>query len=158
MSFHLKIKPNNLEIKKMYEESKFFHVGDVGLDLFITEDVLIEPNKIVAINLQIKTEMIEFTTHGSQSVKHSAPFYIYPRSSVSKLGLMLTNSVGIVDSGYRGNLISSFYNISGKPVYLEVGERLVQIVTRNMTTFTYSIVDELSQTDRGEKGLGSTGK
>ena len=77
---------------------------------------------------------------------------------VSKLGLMMMNSVGVIDRSYRGELIAALWNTKNEPVSVKKGQRLVQIVTRDMSDITQlTVVDSLPDTVRGEGGFGSTG-
>ena len=72
---------------------------------------------------------------------------------------MLVNSVGIIDSGYRGNLMAAFYNTKKESVIINEGDRLVQICLPALSPeFEVQLVDKLDKTTRGEGGLGSTGK
>ena len=83
---------------------------------------------------------------------------LFPRSSVYKTGMILANCVGVIDSDYRGD-VSFVYRCTGldnKPY--EVGDRIGQIVFMFVPQFTLSECDELSDTDRGSGGYGSTGK
>ena len=88
------------------------------------------------------------------------PYYMYSRSSTPiKYGLILANSVGIIDCGYRGNLMASFYNTKKEPVTISQGTRLVQICMPSLSyDFSRKLVDKLDSTERGEGGFGSTGK
>ena len=85
-------------------------------------------------------------------------FYIYPRSSISKTPLRLANSVGIVDSGYRGNLMLALDNIKQAPYTIRKGQRLAQICSPHLSPIFFSIVESLSETERGSGGFGSTGR
>ena len=90
-------------------------------------------------------------------------FYLYPRSSTgSKTPLRLSNSVGIIDSGYRGNIIAAFDNTSKKDYVINSGDRLVQICGPNIMYPVYPVlvdsVDELGFTSRNSCGFGSTGR
>lgn len=88
-----------------------------------------------------------------------SPYYLYARSSVSKRGIILANSVGIIDSGYRGFLMAAFYNTKKEPVTIESGDRIVQICMPDLSyDFNVQLVESLDHTERGEGGLGSTGK
>ena len=88
---------------------------------------------------------------------------VFPRSSIRKTDLSLTNCVGVIDSGYRGEIQATFKKIFGKnDVRLDeldynVGDRIAQIMIIPYPSVTFVEVDELSQTDRGEGGFGSTG-
>jgi len=82
---------------------------------------------------------------------------IYPRSSIYKLGLYLTNSVGIIDNQYRGEVQAIFYKTEGcNTLRLKVGDRFAQIVPSEYKVTSFDEVTELSETERGEGGFGST--
>ena len=86
-------------------------------------------------------------------------YYLYSRSSISKRGLILVNSVGIIDCGYRGNLKIALYNTTEQDVTINKGDRLVQICLPELcNNFTIQIVDKLTDTERGIGGIGSTGR
>jgi len=81
-----------------------------------------------------------------------------PRSSVWKTGLVLANCEGTVDENYRGELCAIFYHVLPElPIY-EVGDRIGQIKLGATEPMDFEVVDELSDTDRGDGGFGSTGK
>ena len=86
-------------------------------------------------------------------------FYMYPRSSISKTPLLLANSVGIIDSGYRGSLIGAFRSTSAFGYKVERHSRLLQITNPTLTPIVVKMVNEneLSFTERGSGGFGSTG-
>lgn len=81
---------------------------------------------------------------------------IFPRSSIRKYGLILTNSVGVIDSHYRGEIMCSFKSV-GNSVSYNVGDKIAQLVIIPYPEIRYVEVTELSETDRGEGGHGSTG-
>ena len=115
----------------------------------------------IAVNMHVKCSMKMFTTHNGT---YNVGYYLYPRSSTgTKTPLRLSNSVGIIDSGYRGNITAVFDNISGMPFTIEKYQRLVQICPPNLSfPFIVTLVEnvgELSgETLRGSGGFGSTGK
>lgn len=80
---------------------------------------------------------------------------IFPRSSVYKTGMLLTNCVGVIDSDYRGEIQAVF--AGEKPAY-KVGDRICQLVIVPIPQVEYAEVTELSSTERGTGGYGSTGK
>tara|TARA_A100001011_G_scaffold307144_1_gene322391 strand:+ start:2405 stop:3004 length:600 start_codon:yes stop_codon:yes gene_type:complete len=86
------------------------------------------------------------------------PFCLYPRSSIWKNGVTLANSVGIIDSGYRGEIMAALKNFREKNE-VKYANRYVQICMPDLMPFYVCIVDKLDiDSDRGEGGFGSTGK
>lgn len=90
-------------------------------------------------------------------------FYLYPRSSISKTPYRLANNVGIIDSGYRGNLIAKLDCVYNTNYDVNKGDRLFQICTPDLTPFNEInlLIDEENvdnDTERGSGGFGSTGK
>ena len=84
---------------------------------------------------------------------------IFPRSSIgAKTGLRLSNSVGIIDTMYRGKLGVLYDNISDSDYTINAGDRIAQLMVMPSYRFKAEIVDQLNETDRGEGGFGSSGK
>ena len=83
---------------------------------------------------------------------------IFPRSSISNKNLMLANSIGLIDAGYRGEIMAAVDNRGDKDYMIVPGQRLFQIVHPTLCPFNVGVVDKLSKTDRGDGGFGSTGK
>ena len=156
------------ELFTMYETQVAKHNSDVmtgshpnsGFDLFLPENQSFEDCMSTFVNYKIKCEMVYHNTLHNTS--RPSAFYLYPRSSLSKTMLMLSNHVGIIDSGYRGNIIAAFRLLTkgSSPALHAKGERLVQICAPDLRPFLVKLVDEnfLSNTERGEGGFGSTGK
>lgn len=82
---------------------------------------------------------------------------IVARSGLGTKGLVLSNQVGVIDSDYRGEVKVGLYNRSGKVAYIDRGERIAQMMIVKLPTVQYQEVEELSETERGEGGFGSTG-
>tara|TARA_B100000900_G_scaffold165624_1_gene140602 strand:+ start:1060 stop:1497 length:438 start_codon:yes stop_codon:yes gene_type:complete len=143
---HLKIKPRSNLVSGMYEKHGQFHVGDAGLDLFVVEKQTIEGGETVLINLGISCETSE-----------KKPYLLMPRSSISKTPLRLCNSVGLIDAGYRGEIMAAVDNIRQDDYTIHLGQRLFQIVAMDGSPLSFELVDELSPTSRGAGGFGSTG-
>jgi dUTP pyrophosphatase len=120
--------------------------GDSGLDIVFPKDVTIKSGETVRIKLGIACEPLE-----------KSGYYLYPRSSISKTPLRLSNSVGIIDNSYRGELMVSVDNIK-HDYTIKAGERLFQLCAPDLGPIEFTIVDELTETVRGEGGFGSTGK
>ena len=70
----------------------------------------------------------------------------------------MANSVGIIDPGYRGNIMAAVDNIKQEPYRLEPGQRLFQLVAMDGSPISFELTDVLTETDRGEGGFGSTGQ
>ena len=84
---------------------------------------------------------------------------VFPRSSIRKYELILSNSVGVIDSGYRGELQATFKKENGlDSLAYKVGDRIAQIMIIPHPEIEFEEVDELSDTERGDGGFGSTGK
>ena len=127
---------------------------DIGFDLFFPEDIFVEPFETKFINLGIRCEYQ--CSNGSY-----LGYQIYPRSSISKTKLRLANSVGIIDPNYRGYLIVAVDNISNKTEIIKKGDRLFQLIFIQLSKPTNLVIipnNQLSLTDRGFSGFGSTGK
>jgi dUTP pyrophosphatase len=142
----LKIKPFNATVKALYENHGHFHPGDAGLDLFVPNEVTVRARETVPIHLQVACEM-----------EGQRPYFLIPRSSISKTPLRMANSIGLIDGGYRGELIAFCDNISEEVYTVKAGQRLFQLVAMDGSPLELEIVDELSETSRGEGGFGSTG-
>ena len=144
---NLRIKPLSEDIYSMYNNDSHFHQGDAGLDLFITKDQVILPGTTARIHLGISCENMD-----------SKPYLLMARSSISKTPLRLSNSVGLIDAGYRGEIMAAVDNIKDFSFSLEKGQRLFQLVSMNGDAIHFELVDTLSKTSRGEGGFGSTGE
>uniref|UniRef100_A0A6C0L012 dUTP diphosphatase n=1 Tax=viral metagenome TaxID=1070528 RepID=A0A6C0L012_9ZZZZ len=156
---HLKIKPENNSVKAYYENHTEFHEGDSGLDLFVPEEVKV-PGKAIGFKINMMISCEAFGRDDREPVGlGNISYYLYPRSSMgAKTPLRLANSVGIIDAGYRGNIIAIVDNISEEEHTVLAGTRLVQICSPNLGPISISVVNQLSETTRGVGGLGSTGE
>lgn len=81
-----------------------------------------------------------------------------PRSSMAKRGLMLTNTVGIIDSGYRGEILQVIQNIGTESQTIEPLERLTQMLILPVMQVPLEEAESLTPTERGQGGFGSTGQ
>jgi len=145
-------------VREFYANHSTYHAGDSGLDLFFPEDVAIEAGETKLVPLGIRCEMIEEVRYEKGGYSQNVSYYLYARSSISKTPLSLANGVGIIDSAYRGPICAALRNNGLSTYVVEKGQRLVQICSRDLSPFSFSIVHELSETSRGEGGFGSTGK
>ena len=134
-----------VKIKKLREEAiipKYAHQGDAGMD-------------IVAIWKKENEKYLEYGTGLSFEIPEGYVMLIFSRSSVSNKDLILANCVGVLDSGYRGELIFRFKKI-GNEVY-QVGDRIGQIIILPHPKIEFEEADALQESARGEGGWGSTG-
>ena len=152
-----------VKIKKLNPKAvipKYAKAGDAGMDLVATSIISDTPEQItygMGIALEIPEGFVGL---------------IFPRSSVRKTGLDLSNAVGVVDSGYRGELQATFNKVFGGDRFYDetklteitshdfykVGDRIAQIMIIPYPPIEFKEVDELSDSERGEGGFGSTGK
>lgn len=129
------------------EQSTF---ADSGFDLFLPHDY----------SLVTGVSKVDYEVKGAMYDASGIPcaFCLYPRSSLYKNFLRMTNSVGIIDRGYRGHLASVFDVLES--VNLKSGQRLVQVCSPDLEPFLVRLVSEvegLGLTERGTGGFGSTG-
>jgi len=138
----------NVKIKKLHEDAvipTYAKPGDAGMDLVAVTE---EWNK--------DNSMVTYDTGLSMEIPEGYVGLLFPRSSISKTILNLSNSVGVIDSGYRGPIMFKFRYLEEGLVY-DVGDRIGQILIMPYPTITFEEVDELSTTERGAGGYGSTG-
>lgn len=130
---------------------------DAGFDLFFPQPVNVAGLPSTMISMGVRAEMRIYDTIKNEW--KTTGYYMYPRSSISKTPLMLANSTGIIDSGYRGHLIGAFRNLSGESYQIRQGERLLQICTPDLRPMVVKIVEEsfFEETSRASGGFGSTG-
>ena len=131
-----------------YYKARSNYNTDSGYDLYCSETVEILPHSVGTLDFKIRC---------SPSFQRVSGYYLYPRSSISKTPLMMANSVGIIDHGYRGNIMAKVYNTSDKVYEVKKGERLFQLCMPSLEPFSVAFVTELDKTERGEGGFGSTG-
>ena len=144
---NLKIKPFNTVVKELYDNHGHFHDGDAGIDLFVINEQTIKAGESTFIHLQIACENTE-----------NKPYLVIPRSSIAKTPLRLSNSIGLIDGGYRGEIMAAVDNIKEEDYTVEPGQRLFQLVAMDGSPIHFELVDDLSDTTRGSGGFGSTGK
>lgn len=143
----LLIKILNEKARNYYQAHKHFHIGDAGLDLYIIEDINFSPGETKPIKLGIACEP-----------KDGKSYYLMPRSSISKTPLRMSNSIGLIDGGYRGEIMAFCDNIKDYNFSLKKGQRLFQLVAHDCSQISFQLEENLSDTSRGNKGFGSTGK
>ena len=148
----LVIKQNDEELKNLYKNHGVNYMDDVGFDLYVPEDIVI-PAKSTSTKIHLGIKCT-----GIRNNKKSS-YCIFPRSSMGgKTPLRLSNSVGLVDPNYTGELIAIVDNNTDTDYHVKRLDRLVQLVGPTHEQPSVSLVEELEVTDRGEKGIGSSGR
>lgn len=140
-----------INVKKVRDNAvipQYAKPGDAGLDL-------------TAAELEVTPEGIVIGYTGlALEIPEGYVGLLFPRSSISKYDLSLTNCVGVIDSGYRGEVIVKFRNTRTDEKYAKIyskGDRVAQLIVMPYPKITLVEAQELSQTERGEGGFGSTG-
>jgi dUTP pyrophosphatase len=142
-----------IKLKKTHPDAKvprYAKLGDAGMDLF-------------AINIEETSDYIEYDTGIAIEIPSGYVGFIFPRSSNSKKDLILANSAGMIDSGYRGSLKLRFKRVSNGLKRLlhhkkySIGDAVGQLIILPYPQIKFNLVDELSDSERGESGFGSTG-
>lgn len=137
-----------LQIKKLYPDTKMpfrRFSTDAGIDLFAHSILPMEGRRL------------EYGTGIAVNIPEGYVGLLFPRSSVSNTDMLMANCVGVVDSGYTGEIKVRF-RVAGQKVY-SVGERICQLVIIQLPelNFNYEEVTEFDNTERGDNGFGSTG-
>lgn len=136
-------KLNDLAVIPTYATS-----GCSGMDVYSTEKCQLQPHQFKAIGTGLAFEIPE-----------GYEIQVRPRSGLAaKHGVTVLNTPGTIDSSYRGECKVILINHSDKTYDIEVGDRIAQFVIAEVCNVDIELVDELSKTDRGDGGLGSTGK
>lgn len=138
-----------VKFKKLVEEAvtpSYSKPGDAGMDLTATGMGWDEKGNVV------------YYTGLALEIPQGYVGLIFPRSSNSKKDLFLTNHVGVIDSGYRGEIMVKFRRtVPFKADIYEVGDRVAQLMIIPYPEVQFEQVEELSNTERGSGGYGSTG-
>ena len=142
---------NKKELYKNKYTERTNYEDDAGLDLFMMTKIIV-PKKSISFKIKLGIKINAYNNQGLSS------YSIYPRSSMgSKTPLRLSNSIGLVDKGYTGELMIVVDNISDEDYIIEEGCRLVQLVGPNHESSIVNIVNEIVETTRSGNGFGSTG-
>ena len=129
------------------ELPRYVHDGDAGFDLCITDDVRLEPNASAVCGLGFACE-----------IPSGCVGLVFPRSGLgAHFGVTLRNSVGVIDSGYRGEVCAPLINLSCDTVFLPKGSRVCQMVVVPFVPCDLVKVASLTDTECGTDGFGSTG-
>ena len=139
-----------VKIKKTHPNGKiptYATDGSGAFDFYSAEDVDIKRLELMAIDLGIAMEVPE-----------GHVMLLFPRSSIGKnTPLRMANSVGVIDSDYRGTIHALYENVFLQDEYITQGDRIAQGIIAPIPKVEFEEVEELSTTERGEGGFGSTG-
>lgn len=125
--------------------------GDAGVDLFVVEPAEVKRYAHALLSLGVAARLI------NQETGKDSHFQLVPRSSIFKTGIIMANSVGIIDKSYRGELKAPVLAFT-ECATVAAGARLFQIIAPNMDSITeVRMVESLPETSRGSGGFGSTG-
>jgi dUTP pyrophosphatase len=139
-----KVKIKFKKLNKRAEIPFYAKDGDAGMDL-------------VATTLVRTSKFFEYGTDLAMEIPKGYVGLLFPRSSISKTDHFLRNSVGVIDSGYRGEIkLRMSIPALGETEYL-IGDKVGQLILMKLPWVEIEEVEELSDTDRGEGGFGSTG-
>jgi dUTP pyrophosphatase len=136
-----------LKIKKLDDRAvipNYAKKGDAGIDL-------------IATTTMSNGYYVEYGTDLALEIPEGYVGYIFPRSSISNTDHYLRNSVGVIDSGYRGEIKVRMSIPSLGAKNYKNGDKVAQLIIMELPWVNIEEVDELSKTDRGEGGFGSTG-
>lgn len=150
-----------VNIKKFHPNAvipKYAKSGDAGMDM-------------TAVSMERKGDLVIYDLGVGMEIPEGYVGLIFPRSSICKTDLELTNSTGVIDSGYRGNIKAFFRDTAYNPVETDngnkiaalgkaydVGDRVCQIIILPYPAIEFVEAEELSETERGDGGFGSSGK
>ena len=125
------------------------HVGDAGLDLRSIADLVVEPGE----RAMVPTGLAVAIPPGHAGL-------VLPRSGLAaRHGLTLANAPGLIDAGYRGQVMCAVVNLDrSEPVTIAKGDRIAQLVVVAVADVAPGWVNELPETGRGDGGFGSTGR
>lgn len=149
-----------IKFKKLHENATlptYAKAGDAGMDLTaVSVEVIIKPDE--------GYYYVEYGTGLATEIPDGHVGLLFPRSSISKTGLIMANSVGVVDSGYRGEIKLRFKvdngvfgDLGDKTATYKPGSKVGQLMILPYPTVTPVLTDNLNDTDRGSGGFGSTG-
>lgn len=137
-----------VKIKKLHPDAiipSYARSGDAGMDL-------------VAISVSSPGSLLTYGTGLSVEIPEGFVGLIFPRSSIYKTGFILSNSIGVIDSGYRGEIMIKFYDQFKSVIKYNIGDKIAQLIIMPHPQIELEEVEELETSERGAGGFGSTGK
>ena len=151
--YELEICPLNEQVARFYENVTDLPKDNAGFDMYSMETISIyETPEFIKFGLKMRLLKVV------EDEKIDSHYWLVPRSSIYKTGLIMANSVGVIDASYRGEVKAPVWSMTGTSK-VNMGDRLFQVVAPDMGWIkNIRIVESLPDTDRGEGGFGSTGK
>lgn len=142
---------HEIKIVKTHPDAIFekFHRRDVGIDVALT--------RLVEVKFFGNDRIKLYGTGIKVKPPDGCYFELLPRSSMFKKGLLLANSVGIIDPGYRGEIMAPIWRINDEVSWPELPCRCLQLILKPLVLANCIEVDKLDETERNEGGFGSTG-
>jgi dUTP pyrophosphatase len=134
-----------IKIKKLHPDAiipKYAHPGDAGMDIY-------------SVSVEVKDKYVEYKTGLSFELPENYVMLVFPRSSITDKDLIMKNCVGVLDSGFRGELKLRFKK-DGENIY-NIGDKIAQLIIIPYPSIEFDEVNELSESLRGEGSFGSTG-
>lgn len=137
-----------IQLEEGAQVPTYAHDSDAAADMYAMEDIEIPAHfKSMPVKTGVHIQLPEGWVA-----------FILPRSSIgAKTPLRLSNSAGVIDSGYRGEVRALYDNIGDEPYQIHKGDRIAQMLVMPSYRFKANVVDSLEDSDRGEAGFGSTG-
>jgi len=135
-----------VKIKRLHPDAvvpSYAKAGDAGMDL-------------TAVEMEREWNIVTYKTGLAIEIPEGHVGLLFPRSSVYKTSMVLSNCVGVIDSGYRGEIMLKFRSTESNKAY-EVGDRVGQLIIMPYPQVEFEEAESLSETDRGHGGYGSTG-
>lgn len=120
------------------------HPSDAGFDL-------------TAVSVKVDQEIVSYGFGLSVEIPEGYVGLVFPRSSVYRKDLVLSNCVGVIDSGYRGEISAKFRAVFPNLFRYSVGDRIAQLVIMPVPGVEFEEAESLAESDRGTGGYGSTG-
>ena len=140
----------NIKIKRLNENAilpEKQHDSDAGYDLHSIEEIILKPSKIYKVRTGIAIQ-----------IPNNYGGLVLPRSGLSsKYGISLINTPGLIDSGYRGELLIPLINHSSNEYTINKTERVAQLMLLEIPEVKIEVTSDLDESDRDSKGFGSTG-
>ena len=136
-----------IQVKKIYNDAilpERAHHNDAGADLFSVEKIEIAPNSSAKVKTGITIALPENTAG-----------FVWGKSSIESKGMKIM--AGVIDEGYRGEIIVCIFNLTNETQILAKGRKIAQLIVKPVYYPTFNAVEELSESKRGVGGFGSTG-